>query len=39
MWKRITNFELDTVILYVLEVAVLYFKHFRGHPCEIRSGI
>jgi len=30
-----TNFELDTLILYVLEVVVLYRKHFRSHPYEI----
>jgi len=34
MWKRMTNFELDTLILYVLEVAVLYRKHFISHPYE-----
>ena len=26
---------LDRVIIYVLEVAVLYCTHFRSHPCEI----
>jgi len=26
---------LDTVIIYVPEVAVLYCKHFRSHPYEI----
>ena len=30
--ERMTNFESDTLILYVLEVAVLYRKHFIGHP-------
>ena len=34
MWKMITNFELDTIIFYVPEVAVLYCKHFRSHLYE-----
>ena len=29
-----TNFALDTLILYVLEVAVLYCKHFISNPYE-----
>jgi len=33
--ERITNFELDTLVFYVPEVALLYCKLSRSHPYEI----